>query len=836
LTPSREFREQAQWIWTHDNPGEAHVWIYARREFAAESGEGTCVEINADLRYFLWLNGHPIGFGPPKYHAPTPTVDRYDLTPWVKPGRNVIVVRVYSYGAARNLSSCMPVRGALRVAVRHAGGTIVSNGDWKVRRERGYVSPTVARGEMQPPVECFDARRSLGPVWLPGYDDADWEQAVVLPELEASPRFELRDIPLFGWREHEADRCLQTGVSRFTRTFEETGFTRLAEEIWRAQRLPDRAARISHGKGMGGAPDLWRMDATGLPGREGVYAIWDGGRIWTGYPCLRLRGSPGTVADVSFGECLQEGRVNPTKHGLHYLERIVLGKDPVDHHVTWPKCCRYIQVDVRGGWVELHPPVLARSSYPVERKGCFACSDPALDQVWEISVHTVELCMEDGYMDTPWRERGSWLGDDVPKALVNYAVFGDLALARRFLLQHARGQRANGQMAGKYPGHMTSLVSTWSLMFPVSVREYVRHGGDTRFAKDMLPVIERIIGWMEHYRLPEGVYGNLPLKVTAETNIYNFIDSAPLDTSGANAAWNAHAYGCLQAAVSLARLAGEEILATRWQGAADRLREAFSNLFWDERRGVYLNGWRDGMPIRRWGCQENYLAVYYGIADPHRRERIMARLKQEDLFAVFEVNRENYDEVIPGIDGNHGVAIALNLYRWDENKMVPLGGPYFAWFALEALLGLGMTDEALTMIGKHWGEFSRQGGTTVWETWDRDRGSLSHGWGCAPAIVLQKFILGVRLSEEQDIDLEILPQRGALTWARGRVNTPHGVVQVAWQYDRHWRLEVDVPEGCRARVGLPGTLAWNGAIEPRVCHRQTYETVVVQGGHHEFTG
>lgn len=439
-------------------------------------------------------------------------------------------------------------------------------------------------------------------------------------------------------------------------------------------------------------------------------------------------------------------------------------------------------------------------------------------------------------MDTPWRERGSWLGDDVPKALANYAVFGDLALMRRFLLHHARGQRASGQMAGKYPGQKTSLVSTWTLMFPVSVREYIRNGGDPFFGREMIPVIERIINWMETYRLPEGVYGNLPLEVNEKTNIYNYIDASPIDTSGANAAWNAHAYACLQAAVFLAQLANEEVLERRWQEIADGLRVAFSHLFWDDARGVFLNGWHDGSQIKRWGCQENYLAIHYGIAEPNQVDQIIARLKQEDLLAVFSVKQDAYDEIIPGIDGNYGIAIALNLYRWDENDMVPLGGPYFTWFALEALLDLGMVEEALAMIEKHWGEFSRQGGTTVWETWDRDRGSLSHGWGCAPGIVLQKFILGVSLSDETDVDLEILPQRGNLKWAEGRVNTPYGIVQVAWKYNNQWLLEVDLPDGCCARVGLPGVLKCSSETEFHTRYRQTYATVVVKGGHHEFTG
>jgi len=828
LLPVRAFIEHARWIWTDDDPGEAHVWIYARRSFEIADPEQGWIEITADLRYFLWINGNPVSFGPPKFHWETPTVDRYEISQWLCAGTNIVTVQVYSYGSGWDLSSCMPRRGALRAVIGVDGREIFTDKRWKVCRENAYAAKTAQRGEAQPPAECFDARKSLGTPWIIRYDDADWKPATELPELEPQPRFELRDIPLFSWREHEADRCLENGIAHFRSSLVETSVQHLAEDIWKAERCPDREQRITFRHGMGGEADICVMDASGLPDTDGVYGMWDCGRLWTGYPRLKLRGSPGTVVDISYGECLQEGRINPTKHGLYYADRIILGDGALEHRITWPKCFRYIQVEVRGGRIELATPMLGRSSYPVERKGSFACSDPALEQAWEISAHTVQLCMEDGYMDTPWRERGSWLGDDVPKMCANYAVFGDYALARRFLLQHTRGQLPSGQMVGKYPACKTSYVSTWTLIFPVSVEEYIRHSGDCAFAGQMLPTIEQIIGWMKQYRLPEGVYGNLPLKVTAETNIYNFVDWAPVDTSGASAGWNAHAYNCLRAAAAVADIAGDDIQANIWLADAGKLRQAFNRLFWNEERGVYMNGWHDGLLLKRWGCQENYLAVVFGLADNQRRERIIGNLKKEDLLSVFKAKKEDFDEIIPGADGNHMIAIALNRYRWDETKMVPLGTPYFAWFALEALLKLGMTDNALEIIGKHWGEYSRQGGTTTWETWDRDQGSLSHGWGCAPAIVLQKYILGVRLSDEDGIDVEIMPQRGSLRWASGRVHTHYGTIQVAWRYEKSWTLSVDIPPGCRTKIYLAEFFS------PGLPDRDPCNTVIVQGGCHLF--
>jgi len=784
---------KARWIWSNDDPSALNAWVYARRSFEVRQPEGAFLDITADLRYFVWINGEPVGFGPPKFHAATPTVDRYPIASFLAPGQNTVTVLIYSYGADGRLSSVMPRRGALRASLSCDGGKIVTDGSWKVCRERAYAADTVRRGEHQPPAEVFDARLSLGEPWRPGYDDARWPAAVVLPELQPDATFEPRDIPLFGWQAHAPDRCIATGLA----AFERCDIEKLAAAIAHAPRTPDYQGRVRR-------ESPFVLDASGLQDGEGCYALWDFGRIWAGYPVIEVTGTPGTVLDLSYAEHLQKGAVDPTKHGLHYMDRIILrGDGRLTHRITWPKCCRYLQVDVHGGRAEIAALALQRSTYPVEWRGSFACSDPVLDQAWQICAHTVQLDMEDGYMDTPWRERGSWLGDDVPKFVANAYAFGDTALMRRFLRQHARGQLPTGAMRSKYPGSKSSHISTWSLTYPVSVREYVRHSGDRSLAIELWPTIQRILAWLESYRLADGVYGNLPLEVTAETNIYNFIDWAPVDTRGANAAWNAHAYNCLNAAAFVAELAGDPTTAKTCRERSASLRASFQKLFWDERRGVFINGWHDGQPLPRWGCQENYLAVLFGLATDRQRESILRRLQAEDLASYFVPDPKDYDQVIDGHDGNHMVAIALNRYRWPADKMVPFGTPYFAGFALQALGELGLMREALDLIRQRWGEFSRQGGTTIWETWDQETGSLSHGWGCAPVFVLGQYVLGVVPGDAPSADYFILPQRGDLAWARGRIPMPKGLIDVAWQFDGRWQLDVTLPPNCTACVGLP---------------------------------
>jgi hypothetical protein len=833
--------KNAKWIWCSDESADQHVWVYARRQFDVKQTTGAFMEICADLRYSLWINGKMVGFGPPKYHKTTPTVDRYSLDGFLNDGSNVVAVLVYSLGEKIKISSCMPVRGGLIGALVHDGGVVLTDHTWRMKRESAYIQETVPRHDMQPPAEWFDARHSLGCPWEPGYDDQVWAPAAEWEPAGADEQFELRDIPLFGWRAHEPDRILEAGVAQFGAPPNLESMLSLPTEIRDAQRRPASSAQIAMIPGSGGRTDRIKLDAGTLPADQGCYALWDFGRIWTGYPEIEISGTPGTVIELSYAEHLTRGRVNPTKH-LSYCDRLVLGNGVLRHRITWPKCLRYLQMEVRGGLAEVHYICLQRSAYPVVRKGSFSSADPVLDQAWEISIHTVELCMEDSYMDTPWRERGSWLGDDLIKFQANAMVFNDMALMRRFLRHHARGQLPNGAMQGKYPGNKTSHISTWTLCFAVSLLGYVERSGDVELVRELWPTVEKTIGWLDGYRTEEGLYGNLPLKVTATTNIYNFIDWAPVNMLGCNSAWNAFAYRFLIAASQLAYLTDNSSAGAECEYKAAELKRQFQSLLWDEQRGIFVNGRMDGQQIRRWGCQENYLAVLFGLADETRQTRILNRLRQEDLNTIFVPDERDYDEILPGFGKLPMVAVALSQYRWPDDKMVPLGTPYFSGYALQAMCELGMIQEALDFIRLRWGELSRQGSTTVWETWSMPVGSLSHAWSCAPVILLGQYLLGVRRTQDPRYDLEIFPQFGDLPSAQGRVADRKGVVQVSWVAGPNPQMDLVVPDGMTVRAGLPGTgpLLLNGTpvskAETLVRYQQPYRCIQLDAGCYKLSG
>lgn len=58
----------------------------------------------------------------------------------------------------------------------------------------------------------------------------------------------------------------------------------------------------------------------------------------------------------------------------------------------------------------------------------------------------------------------------------------------------------------------------------------------------------------------------------------------------------------------------------------------------------------------------------------------------------------------------------------------------------------------------------------------------------------------------------IEPQPGDLTWAKGRVPTPHGPVAIDWTAHTGFTLTVEVPPGTHGYTGVPST-ASHGTVD-----------------------
>ncbi len=191
---------------------------------------------------------------------------------------------------------------------------------------------------------------------------------------------------------------------------------------------------------------------TSLPvaptGGAALALLYDFGGEVLGRPVLDFTAEAGTVVDLAYTERLKaDGTADVHwRYFVDMMERYVAR----DGRQTWqtfhPRGCRYLEVLVKGDLAafQLHGVSLTRAAYPVEPVGSFECSDPTLNRIWALGPPTLRACMEDAYLDCPWRERGLYTGDFFVEFYSNLAAFGDTALFRRCIELFFQSQGDNG--------------------------------------------------------------------------------------------------------------------------------------------------------------------------------------------------------------------------------------------------------------------------------------------------------------------------------------------------------------------------------------------------------
>ena len=109
----------ASWIWCNDTPTEFNQYGLFRRRLELPAAPGMVrVHACADMRYWLYVNGVRVGFGPGRYNDRFPQYDTHDVTRHVRPGRNVVALKVHSIGPEPAITSFISVRAGLIAADR----------------------------------------------------------------------------------------------------------------------------------------------------------------------------------------------------------------------------------------------------------------------------------------------------------------------------------------------------------------------------------------------------------------------------------------------------------------------------------------------------------------------------------------------------------------------------------------------------------------------------------------------------------------------------------------------------------------------------------------------
>jgi len=517
------------------------------------------------------------------------------------------------------------------------------------------------------------------------------------------------------------------------------------------------------------------------PAGAGVSFLIDFGKEVTGYPRFRIRGAKGgEIIEMGYGEVLHDekggylpqsddriGKLNPDRDGVHYADRYVCRPGNQTYQTFDKRGFRYLQLDVLNApaGVEVDDVSLLFSTYPVQYRGAFNCSDERLNRIWEIGRWTCQLNMEDGYTDCPWRERGQWWGDARVEALINYYCFGDTALIKKCLRQQGQSLNEEGMTWGVYPTDWDGgRLPSFTLIWVSTLWDTYEHTADKEIVRELFPKIRYTLDRFFAPRVgPRGLLKDIPYWV--------FIDWAPVDDKGEVGSLNAYYYDALRSAAKMARLLGDDSAAD-YERRAEAVKSALNRELWDASAHAYRDSLLpDGKLSPKITQQTNSLCVLFDIAPRSEHARIL-----DYVYAP-----EN------------------------KTKVVEAGSPYFSYYQLAALYHAGRDDQALAYIRERWGQMLDWGATTWWEMW-QPGASFCHGWSGGPTYNLPSEVLGVTPLKPGFTEVLIEPQWVGLRFASGVIPTAKGEVKVAWSRDEATgaaAVRVETPKDVPAEVVLP---------------------------------
>lgn len=841
-----KFDRRAEWIWRRRGIGEvgfntasprlaeeSNRYVYFRHAFTV-SGDVTGAEVlvSSDGRCQLFVNGNFVGRGPARCSPALQYMDRYDLTPYLRPGRNVLAALVHSYGrhtAWYELPSWEHLR-AFGCGGFFLQGEVVSaqanslpstirldtNATWRCRESAAWQRDVPA-GSLGF-VEIYDSRQA--PVgWQDlEFDDSDWDAAevlrtpgrnfagdvipfpVMIPSGIPALREELRKPEALVWTAEVRNASLAADVASL---FDAEPLTEL------------RHCRIENADAWMRGEDCATITTTA---DHSVSFVLDFGLTQPGRVVFDLEAPASGVVDFTYSERLYaDGRVHMHQgipgFDVRPAHRVVLREGRQRWEAFELSGFRFLQVTVRQCErpLRIHGIGLRFAAYPVEPRGQFACSDDLLNHIWQVGATTLHHCMLDGFVDCPSREQRQWL-DAYVDSLINYAAFGDSLLAANMLRQVAQSQQPDGITMMAAPGDFSVMrftnIPDFCLYWILAINAYLDYIGDLEIVDELYASVVKAIGWFERHLNSEHLLTDVPHWV--------FVDWAELDKQGQVCALNAQLVAALRTASRLAQIVEAPRDVARFERLANAVRDAINRLLWDEERGVYADARQNGVLSRRISQQTNAAVMAYQVAPLERWSRIFDAILDEDRLVLTRFGAAQAERI-----------------DFDESRHVVLAQPFFMYFLHRALCSAGRHQAMLDNIRRRWGAMIASGDRTFRESWQIiELTSLCHAWAGTPTFDLSAEILGISPLSPGFTRFQVAPHPVDLSWAEGAFPTPFGEIAIQWRAEANqFDLTVSVPVGTTAQVILPvaADRTW-GSVEVNEQGYANIEAVLLDAG------
>ena len=529
-----------------------------------------------------------------------------------------------------------------------------------------------------------------------------------------------------------------------------------------------------------------------LPPHAAVTNVFDLGDYYCAYPILRVSGGRGARLTWGWTEALRDpkllaegkdyGKANrDRREGMVFSDDYALvdvfrpdGRADALFTTPWWRCGRWCRlvVETADEPLTIADMAIDETRYPAENEGSFeAEGDDSLEPIARMSVRGLQSCMHELMFDCPFWEQAMYGGDIRVSFLGVAAMTRDDRLVKHCLriLDDARG--ADGYIPMNWPSINDQHSTTWLLSWIVAIGDYALWHDDRRWLEDRLAGVEHSLHGVARYEngrgLLENAWGWNYLDWVADWERDYAVPPGASYGKGESSALNLLYLLAMQKTAVALEACGESERAAYWRGRAGKLSRTIHETFMDGARGILAD-----TPAKTSFCEHaQALAILTGCVDGPAAERALQTSERGE-----------------------GMAMCSS---------------FFLHYLFEACAKMGRGDLILKKLDC-WRRYVALGLKCPLESEFFPR-SDCHGFGAHPLFHFHAGLAGVTPAAPFFGKVRVAPSPGGLRRIRAKTPHPRGFVETDLSF-RDGTAEgfVTLP------AGVAGAFVWNGVERPLV--------------------
>ncbi len=747
---ANQFIWKAKWISYPAIDGKDYgVYHFRKTINIAAIPDKLIVNVSADNRYRLYINGKAVSMGPERGDIQHWKYETVDIAPFLKIGKNVIAALVFNMGDNMPMAQ-ISLRTAFVFSFKDTAFSKFNTGisDWKVMHNKAY-SPLYYDSKEYYVVGVND--RVDGSLYPWGweeieYDDQNWTIAENVAQST-----------LYGFMDGQKWMLVPRSIAPMEESRIEISKVLRSEGI-------DLSASIKFNSSFT------------VPANSKVQILLDQEKLSIGYPELIVNAGKGSSIKLSFAEALfkKDDKDHLIKGNRNEIEgKTLIGNTDIflpdggDNRLfrpLWLRTFRFIQIDIE---TKSEPLIIKDfyhifTAYPFQRKASFECDDSTLMKIWETGWLTARICAGETYFDCPYYEQLMYVGDTRIQALISMYLTGDDRLVRKALKELDNSRLPLGLTQSRYPSSGIQIIPPFSLFWVDMIYDHYSMLADTALVNEYLPGIRTVLAWFIERIDTSGLFKS--------NEWWYFTDWTPAYTrgtphgayDGVSSVINLQLVAALQNASVLFDAAGKAYESERYAALAESINQ---NVY----RTCFVN--------------ERFL---------------IAQTPQQELFST----HANIFAILTGCLPDSMFIPVLNKLI-NDSSLIP-SSIYFKFYLFRAIEKAGRGDLFLSLIAD-WKEMLNLGMTTFGEELNEPR-SDCHAWSASPIYEFLRQIAGIKPISAGFQSVLIEPQLGYLKHIKVAMPCPKGTIELLC--DRKGKesayIETFLPEG------MTGILKWNG--------------------------